>query len=357
MPFNHATVLYVGTYAAPEAAGIFIYHWDDTSGRLDLRDQVTGEANPTYLAVHPSGRYLYAVNEVPEFQGEPGGGVSAFAVQGPSGKLTLLNRRGSQGKGPCHLTTDREGRFLMVANYDSGSLALYGLEADGSLSAACHVVQHAGRGADPARQEGPHVHSITPTPENRFALSCDLGIDRVRVYRLDAGRRQLKLHGETAVSPGAGPRHLAFHPAGRHLYLLNELAATLSVHAYTPENGALAQLQTLSMLPEGYQGPNTSAAVAVHPGGRYVYGSNRGHDSIVIYEVDETTARLTLVGHEPARGKTPRDLVIDPTGSWLLAANQDSHTVVTFQIDGGTGRLSYQQQTEIPSPACMKFGV
>jgi 6-phosphogluconolactonase len=352
---DHSAWLYIGTYAPPEAAGLFLFQWDEATGRLDYRDQVTGEANPSYLALHPSGRFLYAVNEVSEFQGQPGGGVSAFAVQAATGQLTLLNRQRSEGKGPCHLTTDREGRVLLVANYDSGSLAVYALEADGRLRAAGQVVQHAGRGVNPERQEGPHAHSITLAPDNRFALSCDLGLDRVTVYRLDAVHGQLQLQAEVVVSPGAGPRHLAFHPAGQQLYLVNELASTLAVYAYTPETGALALRQTLSMLPEGYAGPNTSAAVAVHPGGGFVYGSNRGHDSLVIYAVDSATGGLTLVGHESARGRTPRDVVIDPTGAWLLAANQDSDTVVIFHIDAHSGRLRLHQQIEIPRPVCLKF--
>ncbi len=355
--------LYIGTYAEAEAASIYLYQMDNATGKLEYQDSFKAGANPSFLALSPNSNYLYAVNELDTFQGQPGGAVSAFAIDSSSGKLTFLNQQPSHGGAPCHLTTDQQGRFLFVANYLSGTLAVYPIETDGRLATASDVVQHpfdklraqSGKGVNAERQEGPHAHFVSFTPDNRFVLSCDLGIDQVLVYRFDSANGKLISHSTAPLAPGAGPRHLAFHPAGQFAYVINELDSTLTVFEYAAETGTLTKLQTLSTLPEGYTGFNSCAEVAVHPTGRYVYGSNRGHDSLVIYAVNEATGKLTLMSHEPTRGKNPRHFAIDPSGLFLLAANQDSANVIVFQIDTRTGQLSYLQQVSVPKPVCLTF--
>ncbi len=344
------SLLYVGTYAEADAAGIYLYAMHPASGALELRESFQVGANPSFLTFHPNGRILYAVNEL-----RPDGAVSAFAIEPGSAALTFLNRQLSQGGDPCYLTVEHSGRFLLVANYESGSLAVHPLETDGRLQPASQVVQHHGHGIHPKRQLGPHAHSIRMAPDNSHALSCDLGADKVLVYRFDSASGELSPRSEVILAPGTGPRHLDFHPTLACVYVLNELNATITAFDYAAETGTLTGIQTLSTLPEDYTAPNLSAEVAVHPSGRFVYASNRGHDSIAIYTVDEVTGRLTLVGHESTRGRTPRHFVIDPTGTFLLAANQESDTIGVFQIDSQNGGLSYRQQIDTPRPVYLKF--
>jgi 6-phosphogluconolactonase len=348
-------LLYAGTYAGNDAESLFVYQMDPVTGALESVDAFKAGANPSFLALHPAGKYLYAVNESGVSAGQAGGAVSAFSIDPQSGKLILLNRQASQGSGPCHLNMDRTGAFVLVANYSSGSLAVLPVAADGRLNPASQVVQHTGHGPNSGRQEGPHAHSIVPAPDNRFVLSCDLGIDKMFVYAFDSGSGSLQTGGEAVFPPGSGPRHLDFHPAGRHVYVISELTATLTAFSYAAETGATAPIQTLSTLPEGYTGAKSGAEVYVHPSGRFVYGSNRGHDSIVIFSIDEATGMMTLVGHEPTRGRTPRNFAIDPTGTFLLAANQDGNSIVVFRIDSQTGRLGFLQSVNVSKPVCLRF--
>jgi 6-phosphogluconolactonase len=347
-------LLYIGTYSMADLDSIYIYQMDPVTGLLESHEGFKAGANPSYLTLSPNGQFLYAVNQLTTFEGQPGGAVSAFAIDPLSGKLRFLNQQPSHGSGPCHLTTDKEGRFLLVANYLSGTLSVYPIDAQGRLDTASQVVQHHGRGVA-REQEGPHAHFVTVSPDNRFVLCCDLGIDKVLVYRFDTVNGKLFAHSEAVLPQGAGPRHLDFHPNGKYIYLINELNSTMTVFTYNTETGTINERQTLSTLPEGFKGANSCAEVWVHPSGKYVYGSNRGHDSICIFSVDEGTGRLRLMGHEPTRGKTPRYFGLDPTGRFLLAANQDSDTVVNFQIDTRTGRLSYLQLIDVPKPVCVKF--
>lgn len=343
-------LLYAGTYTKAGAPGIYRYRLDPATGELAYLENVAAGANPSFLAFHPNGQVLYAVNEL------DAGLVSAFALDARSGQLALLNRQSSHGSAPCHLTTDRQGKFLLVANYGSGSLSVYRLEADGRIGETVQTVQHQGQSVNRTRQEGPHAHFVTVTANNRFALCCDLGIDKVLVYRLDADSGRLTLSSEAALKPGVGPRHLAFDPTERYAYVINELDSTMTVFAYTAETGSLTELQTLSTLPEDADGENSTAEVWVHPSGQFVYGSNRGHDSIVIYAVEEATGKLALVGHTSTQGKTPRSFIIAPSGTLLLAANQDSNSITTFRLDPETGRLSdLAMSVELPQPVCLVF--
>ncbi len=355
-------LVYVGTYtstppyARGRAEGIYAYRLDPSSGALTPVRTIPGIVNPSFLALAPGGRYLYAANEVPALDGQPGGAVSAFAVDAATGDLTYLNRQPSHGEDPCHLSVEATGRFVLVANYTSGSVAMLPIGDDGRLGPATEVHQHAGSSVNPERQRGPHAHSITPDPANRYALVADLGLDQVLVYRLDLERGALPPHDPPSASlpAGAGPRHLAFHPGAPYVYVINELDSTMTACAWDGARGTLRALQTLSTLPPDFTGRSHCADIHVAPSGRFVYGSNRGHDSIAIFAIDPATGTLTPVGHESTGGRTPRNFAIDPAGNYLFAANQESDSIVTFRIDGETGRLAPTGQvTAVPSPVCL----
>ena len=353
-------LVYFGTYTGPRSKGIYVSRFDPTTGRLTPAELAAETPNPAFLALHPEGRFLYAVNEVGEFQGKPTGSVSGFAIDAASGRLTLLNQSSSMGPGPCHLTVDRGGHSLLVANYDGGSVAALPIGADGRLGVASAFVQHRGSSVNLERQASPHAHSIDLDAANRFALVDDLGLDKVLVYRFDPARGALEPHEPPSVSlaPGAGPRHLAFHPDGRHVYVINELASTVTVFRYEPERGALREEQTVSTLPAGVtpRPEYSTAEIQVHPSGRFLYGSNRGHDSIAVFAVDRTTGGLTPIEHVPTGGKKPRHFALDPTGAYLLAANQDSDSVVVFRVSETSGRLAPTgQKLRVGSPVCVTF--
>jgi len=351
--------VYVGTYTRSESKGIYRLELDLASGRLEPKGLAAEIANPSFLALHPSRPLLYAVGEMGSFDGKKGGAVSALAIEPKTGKLTLLNQQSSQGAGPCHLVVDRTGRCALVANYSGGSIACLPIGQDGRLAEATSFVQHEGSSVNPRRQKDPHAHSINVDPANRFAFVADLGLDKVLIYRLDADRARLAPNDPpfARVAPGSGPRHFAFHPNGRYAYVINEMACTVTAFAYDARRGALEPLETISTLPEGVEGDHiTTAEVQVHPSGKFLYGSNRGHHSIAIFAIDPSTGKLKPLGHESTQGKTPRNFAIDPTGSCLIAANQDSDNLVVYRIDARTGLLQPTgQSVAIPMPVCVKM--
>lgn len=350
--------LFVGTYTEPEnsqSEGIYIYRMD-TSGNLTPQSIAKGVANPSFLAIHPSHNYLYAVNELKEFKGQSGGGVSAFAIDPASGYLTLLNTQPSQGEEPCYISIDGTGRYALVANYTSGNIALFPIEVGGKLGPVIQAIQEFGSSINPERQEGPHAHCFLPDPGNTFALEANLGIDKLLVYQMDIDQGRLDKHAEVLVHPGAGPRHLAFNPKGQYLFLINELNNTLTSYRY--QSGSLQELHTVSTLPAGFNGKNSCADIHITPDGKFLYGSNRGHDSIVCFQVDEKTGALSYQAHTPTGGQEPRNFVIDPRGEFLLVANQKSNNIVTFKIDPDTGSLiKTGVETNVPTPVCLKFAV
>jgi 6-phosphogluconolactonase len=353
-------LVYFGTYTGPGSKGIYVSRFDSATGRLTPAELAAETPNPSFLAVRPDGRFLYAVNEVGHFQGKNSGSASAFAVDRATGRLTLLNQSASGGADPCHATVDRSGRSLLVANYSGGSIAALPIGPDGRLGEASAVVQHKGSSVNRERQAGPHAHSIDLDAANRFALVDDLGLDKVLVYRFDPARGTLVPHDppSASVAPGSGPRHLAFHPDGRHVYVINEMLLTITAFRYDPERGALDVAQTLSTLPAGVapRPEYSTAEVRVHPSGRFLYGSNRGHDSIAVFAIERETGALTPVEHVPTGGKTPRNFTLDPTGTYLLVANQGSDSVVVFRVDADTGRLQATGQTlHVGSPVCVTF--
>lgn len=350
-----SSLLYVGSYCEADQAGIHLCAFDPHSGALELRDSFQAGPNPSFLALHPDGRTLYAVNELRTPDGRTGGAVCAFGVQPASGGLALLNRQSSHGGDPCYLTLDQSGRFLLVANYASATLAVFPLGKDGQLQPASQVVQQHGHGPHPLRQEDPHAHAIRLSADNAFALSCDLGSDRVFVYSFDPATGKLSEHGKVIFPPGAGPRHLAFHPSRSLIYVVNELDATIAVFDYAAESGTLTGLQTLSVLPPDFHGTNLAAEIAVHPNGKFVYASNRGHDSLAIFGVDEKSGLLSPLGHAPTRGQTPRHFAIHPDGQFLLVANQASSSLTVFRIDTESGGLTYLSEISLPRPVYLKF--
>ena len=349
--------VYVGSYTEPSAGsgeGISVYRFDPASGGLTLVQTVGDVANPSFLALGAGERCLYAVEELDE------GCVSAFARDAETGRLTFLNRQASGGAAPCYVSLDGSGRYALVANYGDGTVAALPIAADGRLEPATGVVRHEGSSVDPERQAGPHAHMIAPTPDGRLLLVTDLGTDRILVYRLDddTGRLLPNDRGPSSVeaAPGAGPRHFAFAPNGRRVYVINELASTLTAYDYDPRSGEMRARQPLSTLPDGFHGESTCAHVAVPPDGRFVYGSNRGHDSLAIFSVDPASGELTPVGHQPTGGKDPRNFAIDPTGYWLLAANQRSDTILTFRRDADAGTLAATELvTRTGSPVAIVF--
>jgi 6-phosphogluconolactonase len=357
-PAPEKLLVYVGTYTSGKSEGIYIYNLDLATGAMTRVGVAKGVKNPSFLAIHPNRKFLYAVSEVEDSDGKRTGGVTSFAIDAATGELSRLNAQPSEGAGPCHLVVDRTGKCVLVANYGGGSVASLPIGDDGKLAKAASAIQHKGSSVNPRRQESPHAHSINVDPGNRFAVAADLGLDKVLVYRLDATKGTLTPNDppSTSVAPGAGPRHFAFHPTGRFAYVINEITCTVTAFAYDGERGTLKETQTITTLPHEVKEGYSTAEVQVHPSGKFLYGSNRGHDSIAIFSIDSSTGKLTAVGHQPTGGKTPRNFAIDPTGQYLLAENQNSDTIVVFRIDQKTGELKPTANVvDVPSPVCVRF--
>lgn len=350
--------VYVGTYTAKDSKGIYAYRFDAVSGETSPVGLVAATENPSFLAVHPSGRFLYAVNETDKFNGKPTGAVSAFSIDRKTGKLKLLNQVSSLGQGPAHLSVDKSGRYVLVANYDGGSAAVFPIGKDGRLGEASAFVQHTGSSVNRERQASPHAHEIVVSNDNRYALVADLGLDELLVYKFDAAQGSLTPNDPkfAKISPGAGPRHIAFHPDGRFVYLINEMQSSIDGFSYEAETGTLRLLQTLPTVPRGFTKNNDGAEIAIDSAGKFLYVSNRGHDSIAVFGVDSRNGTLSPVEDIPSGGKTPRDFAIDPTGAWLFAANQDSNNIVLFHVDPRTGRLTpAQRELRVTAPVCVVF--
>jgi 6-phosphogluconolactonase len=347
--------VYIGTYTEGKSKGIYRSELDLATGKLGEPQLAAETTNPSFLAIHPSHHYLYAVGEI---SSKKGGAVNAFALDPKSGDLKVLNQQSSSGNGPCHLVVDRRGKSVLVANYGGGNASVLRIEDDGRLGERTAFVQHIGKGTDPGRQEAPHAHSINLDAANRFAFVADLGLDQVFVYRFDADKGSLAKNDPPSVkvAPKSGPRHFAFHPNGRYAYVINEMANTVTAMKYDAEHGTLKPVQTISTLPEGYKKPTWTAEVQVHPSGKFLYGSNRGHNSIAIFTIDEKTGELTAAGHQASGIKTPRNFGIDPMGKFMLVANQDGDSILVFRIDPKTGALrATGEKVEVGKPVCVKF--
>ncbi len=352
--------VYVGTYTRGRngSKGIYRLSLNLQTGELTSKGLAAEAANPSFLALHPEKPLLYAVAETATTGGRKGGAVSAFRIEADSGRLTPINQASSRGNGPCYVAVDQSGRCVLTANYGSGTIASLPLRADGGLKPAATSIQHKGSGPNTKRQKGPHAHSIKVTPDNRFALAADLGTDKLYLYRLDSEKGTITPHTPSfaALPPGSGPRHFDFHPNKRFLFVMNELASTVTTFSFEEKTGALDLLHTISTLPDDFKGSNTTADIHVHPSGRFVYGSNRGHDSIAVFRVDEKTGKLTLAGCRKSGGRTPRNFALDPTGRFLLAANQNSDNIVVFSINQENGSLTPAGYSiSIPKPVCVRF--
>lgn len=348
--------VYVGTYQVAGKPGLFHLRCDAATGRLEACCAVSAITHPSFLALHPRGGHLYAVSEAP---GGAEGEVCAFAVDPKSGDLTLLDRRRAHGRSTCHVGVDATGRCVVVANYGTPTIAIYPLRPDGGLGEEAAVCHHEADGPDGQPLDA-HPHSANVDPTNRFVYSPDLGLDRVMIYRLDpAGAALVPADPPFArTAPGAGPRHLDFHPTLPCVYVINERDSTVAVYSGERETGALSALQVLPALPAGFDGRSYGADIHVHPSGRFLYASNRGHDSIAMYRIDPASGRLTIVGHESTQGRTPRHFALDPSGTFLFAENQATDSIVTFAVDAETGRLAPTgERLVLPTPVCMKFGV
>ncbi|MCC9136801.1 lactonase family protein [Pontibacter silvestris] len=357
-PNTETAMVYVGTYAEPDSESIFLYSLNPESGELTCVSAAKGGENPSFLVLDGERQYLYAVNETMEYEGQNSGAVSAFSVDEKSGNLTFLNKVASKGGAPCHISVDEANKTVLVANYMGGNVAAFQIQENGQLSEASDIEQHTGTGPNQERQEAPHAHYIAPDPQNKFVISVDLGADKVLAYRLDSNSGALTPN-EPATAytskPGTGPRHLAFHPNGRYAYVINELNSTMTALTYDANKGTFTETETVSTIPAGFNENNQCAEVKVSPDGKFLYGSNRGHNSIVVYAINESTGKLSVVQHVGTNGDWPRDFAIDQTGNVLLVANERSNNIVSFKIDKATGKLTATgYEVEVNKPVCLQ---
>ena len=351
-------LVYFGTFTGGKSQGIYVSRFDTATGKLGAPALAVQTVNPSFVAIAPDHLLLFAVNETDQFNGRAGGAVSAFKLDASTGKLEFLNQQPSGGTGPCHLAVDPDGKYVFVANYNSGSVAVFPVETNGSLGPASSVVQHHGSSINRERQAGPHAHCVAVDVAHHRVFVCDLGLDKVMVYRLDEinGTLTPDEYPWAKLEPGSGPRHITFSHDWRHAYVISEMGGTLTAFDYQPEKGELKEIQTVSTLPEDFHGKNTAAEVALLPSGKFIYGSNRGNDSLAVFAVDEASGRLNFVERQSSHGKFPRDFAIDPTGQYLLVANQNSDSVVVFRINTQTGRLTWTGQAiEVGKPVCVTF--
>jgi 6-phosphogluconolactonase len=348
-------IVYVATYKSKSAAGIYAGRFDAASGRLSGISFAAETVNPSCLATHPNGRFLYASNN---YQGKGAGSVSAFAMDRKTGKLTFLNTIPTRGQDPYFLAVDKTGKAVIAVNYASGSVVLLPIKEDGSLSEVSAFIQRQGSSIDPGLQSGPHPHSLTISADNRFVLVADRGTDQVAVYRLDPLKGSLTPHEppDVKVKPGSGPRHIDIHPNGKFVYAINELSNSVTAFDFDATKGILTEVQTVPTLPKDFTGRNLPADIHVHPSGMFLYGSNRGHDSIAVFQIDLENGALRFLQCVATQGKSPRAFGIDPTGSYLIAANQTSGNLVVFRIDRKTGGLTPTGQTvDLGTPVCIRF--
>ncbi len=349
--------VYVGTYTGPKSKGIFAYRYDPKTGHYTSMGVVAEVKNPSWVITDPHHRFLYAVTEAGN-DGKVHGSISSYAIDPKTGALKFLNKVDSGGGGACHLVVDQTGKILFVANYGSGSVASFALNADGSIGNQTGFDQHSGSSVNPERQQGPHAHAVVLSPDNRFLIVPDLGTDQVKIYRVDTAKSSFTPNDPAFVSvkAGLGPRHFTFGPSGKFAYLLCEMGSSVVTFSYDAAKGSLTPLQTISNLPPGFTGEDNSAEIEVDRSGRFLYASNRGHDSITVYAIDPAKGTLTKVQVQPTNGNIPRNFAIDPTGKFLLAANQKSDSIVILAIDPKNGQLKPTGQTlDVPAPVSILF--
>jgi 6-phosphogluconolactonase len=351
-------IAFIGTYTNGASKGIHAFWMDSKSGKMTPIGLVGEETNPSFVAIHPNKKWLYAVSEIANFAGQKTGAASAFSIHPATGKLTFLNRVSAKGDGTCYVSVDKSGKNVLVANYGGGSVAVLPIDSDGKLKEASSFVQHKGEVANLKRQGGPRGHSINLSPDNKFAVAADLGLDELIVYKFDAAAGTLTPNDPPFIklAPMSGPRHFMFHPNGKYGYTNNEISSSVTAMTWDGKKGEFKEIQTISSLPADFPGAkNSTAEIQVHPSGKFLYVSNRGHDSIAAYRID-SAGKLTSIGHTPTQGQVPRNFGIDQTGNFLVAANQRTNNLVVFRIDQNTGGLTPTDQTfEVGSPVCVRF--
>jgi len=346
----------VGSYSASNKESVHLFQLNLKDGSINKISAISGLLNPSFLKIHPNGKFIYAVNEVGEFQGKKSGGITAFALDVKNGKITKLNQQPSGDTGPCHLTIDAKGKYVLVAHYGGGSTTVLPISENGHVGPVTSQIKHKGSSVHP-RQKAPHAHAIHVGPNNKFAFAPDLGLDKVLVFEFDenSGKITETEFDGVKVDPGSGPRHFGFHPNGKYAYVINEITQTITSFSYHPKRGKLRSIQTLSTVPHPIKG-NSTAEILVHPNGKFLYGSNRGHNSIAMYSINEKNGMLTSIGHESIRGEIPRNFGIDPTGQFLLAAGQRSNNVNVFRINLETGQLKFTgHSVEVSQPVCVRM--
>lgn len=345
--------LYVGAYTSNEKEGIAIYKFDASDGSLEYQSTASGITNPSYLAIHPGKKLLLAVNEIGDYEGAKSGAISSFKISS-DGSLKFISQVGTGGGAPCYVSVDSESNYALVANYSGGNVGILPINVDGVLEELSELEQHVGSGPNHNRQREPHAHAFVLDPTEKFGLAVDLGMDRVISYRIN--KNEIDKRNEFKADPGAGPRHLTFHPNGKFVFIINELNSTISSCSYDDDTGALTHIMTVNTLPEDYSGENSCADIHVSGDGKYLYGSNRGHDSIVVFYIDEDSGHIQYRSHHSVEGQTPRNFMIDPTDRYLLVANQNSNNIVVFQRDSESGELiSTGVHTSTSKPVCLKM--
>lgn len=348
-------IIYVGTFSDE---GLFVLEFDRESRTFSQIQQIEDFSGPNFQWIHPEGHALYSISSDPatDDEGDRNGSVAAYSIDRESGRLTFLNAQSTEGRGPAHVSLDPQGKFAFVSNYGGGNLSVYPIQSDGSLGAAVDVVQHEGSSINPRRQTRPYVHSIIPSPDGRFIYAVDLGTDYVAIYEVDRETGKLSPAEQPFLDlePGSGPRHFTFHPSGDFAYTVDELSSTVTANAVNKQTGALDPVQRITMLPEDFDGTSSAADIHISPDGKFLYASNRGHDSLAIYRIDQSTGRLELVGHEPTRGGHPRNFAIDKFGEFVFVANRDNDNVVLFERDAETGLLTYTGvEATVPRAVCV----
>jgi len=345
-------IMYIGTYSLRGSEGIYVFEFDRKAGTMQQIQAVSNAKSPSFLALHPSGKYLYSVNE----GADKSGGVSSYSVDKATGKLQYMNGQSSLGAGPCHVSVDHTGKTAFVSNYGGGSLAVLPIEADGKLGVPSDSVQDVGAGPNKQRQEKAHVHSATLAPDNRFVYVADLGTDKLNIFEINTKNSTVKPASTpyASVKPGSGPRHLAFHPNGKYAYLVEEMISSVATFSRNPKTGALTLIQDgVKTLPTDFTGQNTSADIHIDPSGKFLYQSNRGYNGLAIFSIGND-GKLTKIGDQPTEGKTPRNFLIDPKGEYVFVAHQDTDNITIFKLDQKTGRLTYTgQSVKVPAPVCV----
>lgn len=348
--------LYVGAYADKADEGIYVYEFDVENGGLKYVATAEGIKNPSYLAISKKKNLLFAVNETEEYNGEKSGFVTSFWINPANGQLIKINEVASGGGAPCYISINKTASMAFVANYLGGNVCVIPIEQGGRLKKISSLIQHESNGPDEKRQQKAHAHFIDLDPSRKYALAVDLGIDKIISYKIDQKHEKLVHNSELNTALGAGPRHLAFHPNRKLAFYINELNSTITSCRYDIKTGSLAKIMTTSTLPAGFDGESFCADIHVSPDGRFLYGSNRGHNSIVVYEIDQNSGNISLISHHSVKGDWPRNFVIDPLGRFLLVANQHSNNIVVFKIDKESGMLrSNGVEIAVNKPVCLKM--